>query len=144
MTTMPNGVLMFGNVTDECLQLVRNAGAEGVTAKEICELTGAAQNRVTAALHHLHAESCVRREMQPCAGSRAQYRYWYLHDRPPYGEGKRGPAVKAAAAKRRHREPHKRDVLIMIPVGNRDTIPLDFDQARTVYKVLHEIFGDRE
>ena len=80
MTTTNNGVLMFGSTGEECLQLVKRSGEAGMTANEICAVTGVSSSRITAALHHLHEHHCVRREMRPVPGSRSQYRYWYVRE----------------------------------------------------------------
>ena len=144
---------MASTLTDDVLRLVKNAGDKGITSSEISELTGENVSRVTAGLFSLHAEECVRRDVdknKPGEGDRSIYRYWYVHERAPFGHGQRGRSVaggskEAPAKRKRHRtkEPHKRDILIMIPVGDRGSLPLDFAQARTVYNVLHEIFGEK-
>jgi hypothetical protein len=124
--TTNNGVLMFGSTGEECLRLVRESGDAGMTANEICVVTGASSSRVTAALHHLHEHQCVRREKRPVPGENSQY-----------------PTHRAHRSPTRRSGPAPRGVLIMVPIGDRDTMPLDFDQARKVYGVLHEIFGEK-
>jgi hypothetical protein len=148
---------MASTLTDDVLRLIKNSGDKGMTSTEISELTGENVSRITAGLFSLHAEECVRREVDTNKfgqGDRSIYRYWYVHERAPFGEGGRGRSVLASGAagshdappkRKRHRnkEPHKRDILIMIPVGDRGSLPLDFAQARTVYNVLREIFGEK-
>lgn len=137
---------MTMTAAQEVLQMVRNSGERGITSLEIVNLTGTNASKVTGALSTLYAEKCVRRE-QVQGENRALFRYWYIRERPGWGDGWRAGIPresKPTKVRRRAHEPHKRDVLIVIPIGNRDTMPLDFEQARAIYNVLREIFGDKE
>lgn len=125
------------NPTDDVLKCVDAAGMVGITSIEITKQTGVPNNRVTAGLVNLLYEGCVRREKDPATG---HYRYWYKHERPPAGIGKRGGKPRAP---RKTVKAADDDVLLVLPMGHGEHVTATLDDARALFRHLYVLFGNK-
>lgn len=113
------------DTADRVLEAVRAASLLGVTSPEISNAHDMKINNVTAALHALTEEKCVRREKDASAGH--LYRYWFVRERGPHAP--RVLAVRAPSGP-----------FLTIPLGDT-SVTVSLAQGRKLYAELHKIFG---
>ena len=116
----------------------------GLTSVELAAALGVSANTVGSALSDLVRANCISRSIEAGANGRPIYRCAYLSGIP---EGGMYRLKSKGQGKSRHKRARPRaratDVLVLLAIGENDTIQLTADQALDVYQQLHGFFKGR-
>ena len=126
------------------LRAAREINPNGLTSVEIAAALGVSANAAGSALSDLARANCVSRTTEEGATGRPVFRCTYRAEIPEGGLYRfRGKGHVQNRHKRARPRARASDVLVLLAIGESETIQLTAEQALDVYQQLHSFFKGR-
>ncbi|KVT86358.1 hypothetical protein WM28_10665 [Burkholderia ubonensis] len=119
------------------MRAMREKHPDGLRSPAIADALELDKDVVASTLGDLHRRRCVSRERDSAYGRGLSYLYRYLTDTPtlpPLDSNRR-------ASKQSTGHVSVGDMLILIPIGKSETMQVTIEDARSLYRHLHILFG---
>jgi DNA-binding HxlR family transcriptional regulator len=113
----------------------------GLTSAELAAAFGVKQGTIAAVLSDLADANCISRTLEESKHGRPTYRCTYASELPEGPLRREKPKVKRKRSARGRAR--VTDVLVLLAIGESESIQLTADQALDVYHQLHNFFRGR-